>query len=312
MLAQITAISVFKMVIMIAFGFIFTKTGLITPAVNDGVTKVLMNVFCPLAMLCSFVREFDPAQARSLLIMLGLSFVFFVVMIFLAKVTIKDTVPDYETIRMTFAYSNAGFFGIPLMQSIFGSDGVLYESMFMMMFMSFVWSHGLMLMSGVKKMTKAALMKIILSPNIIAAFIGLVIFVCSIKIPDVIFSPINSLGNCMTPVCMVVSGHIIAMADFKKVLRDKRVYIYTALRLLILPLFSVALALAFSGHVERTVLVCFVMASACPVGAMIPIFCNACGKDSNLASGLFGFSTLVCLATLPAIAALYEALSAML
>ncbi|MCD7884187.1 MAG: AEC family transporter [Lachnospiraceae bacterium] len=49
--------------------------------------------------------------------------------------------------RFAVIYSNCGFIGIPLVQSILGSEGVLYLTAYMTVFNIFSWTHGLGLMT---------------------------------------------------------------------------------------------------------------------------------------------------------------------
>ena len=73
---------------------------------------------------------------------------------------------------------------MPLQQALLGDDGVFYGAVFVAVFNLFVWSYGLVMMSGDIKQVSPK--KIITNPGIIGVIIGMIIFFAQISIPEVI------------------------------------------------------------------------------------------------------------------------------
>ncbi len=96
---------------------------------------------------------------------------------------------------LTCSYANMGFMGIPLAYGLFGSEGVLYVTAAVMAFSVFIWTHGVIMMSGVKKVNFKDVIMRLISPAIIAIFLGLIFFAFQIKLPSVIDQSLNYIGN---------------------------------------------------------------------------------------------------------------------
>ena len=65
------------------------------------------------------------------------------------------------------------------------------------MFNLVIWSYGIFLISGDKSYIKPK--KLFINPGIIGLLIGMAIFVFSVPIPKIVYSPINYLAAIYTP-----------------------------------------------------------------------------------------------------------------
>ncbi|WP_338152585.1 AEC family transporter, partial [Oenococcus oeni] len=119
--------------------------------------------------------------------------------IFIARIVfgkIKDTALS-RVVQYGSVYSNAGFMGVPLASSLFGSQGVFFAAASLAAFNIFNWTHGVKLFQPKQNQLdhKAALQKVVLNPNIIAIVCGLLLFSLSIKIPFVINQAVKYVGS---------------------------------------------------------------------------------------------------------------------
>ena len=83
--------------------------------------------------------------------------------------------------------------GFPIVQSVFGNEGVIYASIFNMIFNIFIWTYGVMLFN-VKNSPKGML-GLLKNPGIIAAFIGIIIMIFSINIPSILLDTMKMVGG---------------------------------------------------------------------------------------------------------------------
>lgn len=94
--------------------------------------------------------------------------------------------------RFSVIYSNCGFIGIPLVQALFGNEGVFYLTAVMTAFNILVWTHGLFLFTGGEKFSIKGLLKALCSPSILAVPIGLICFLLRLRVPDVVLDAMTT------------------------------------------------------------------------------------------------------------------------
>lgn len=192
-------------------------------------------------------------------------------------------------------YSNCGFIGIPLVQSILGNEGVLYLTAYMTVFNFFSWTHGIMIMTGTFSLKE--LKKGLLSPMIFASILGVMFFFGRIHIPYLLLDSMNYVAGMNTPLAMLIAGISVAQTDLLSMLRNRKLYLISASKLLLMPaLLLVVLALI---PVDPMVGCTMLVAAACPVAATGTAFALRFHKNSLYASELYAFTTVASLVTIP-------------
>ena len=92
------------------------------------------------------------------------------------------------------------------------------------------------------------------NPNVIAAFIGFVIFVSGIKLPELVLTPIKSLVSVNTPLSMVVVGTNLGAISFSSKKNLKTVVFGTFARNILIPLICLSLLNNFDTEVPTSYL----------------------------------------------------------
>ena len=181
------------------------------------------------------------------------------------------------------------------MQSILGNEGVLYLTAYMTVFNFFSWTHGIMIMTGTFSLKE--LKKGLLSPMIFASILGVVFFFGRIHIPYLLLDSMNYVAGMNTPLAMLIAGISVAQTDLLSMLRNQKLYLISASKLLLMPalLLVVLVLIPFDPMVGCTMLV----ASACPVAASGTAFALRFHKNSLYASELYAFTTVTSLVTIP-------------
>ena len=221
--------------ILIGVGALLTKVGLITDKGSRTMTDVVLYAVTPCVIINAFQREYQPEMLTGLLIALLAAFLSLGFSVILAEILYrKKDISRGVVLKFAVVFSNCGFMALPLQKAILGEDGVFYGAAFVAMFNIFMWTYGLIAMSGKTKLRAA--LKTVVNPGIIGTVIGVVFFVFSVKLPTVILSPVSMLASLNTPVPMLVIGYHLMHSDLRKVLKDKDAYIAMALRLIVLPL----------------------------------------------------------------------------
>jgi len=285
------------MFFIIIIGAVCYKLKLIDAESNKRLADLVLMLVNPFVIFISYQREFDDKLARGLLISLLLSLITHVFAIILATLILRNKKNKQKVIleRFATAYSNCGFIGIPLVNGIFGSEGVFYLTAYMTIFNLVVWTHGAITVSG--KSDIRSVLKALLSPSVIATVSGFIFFILRIKLPQPLHDAINYIGEMNTPMAMMVAGATIAQTDIKKLLTKWRVYYVAFLKLLLVP---VSILLVFSlFEIPRIVLLTVVLAAACPTAATINLFALRFDKDYKYASEMFAVTTILCSLTIP-------------
>lgn len=288
---------IFIMLILMMIGVLCSKTKLIDEQMNNKLSSFLLFLVTPVVIFKSFQREYEPALLNGLLLSLLLSFGVFLLCFLVAYVfNRKNKNPNREAEIFACIYPNAGFIGIPLINGVLGSEGVFYLTVYIVVFNFFNWTHGVMLMSGTKN--KGALKKVLLTPGLLATFVGLSFFLLQIHLPDVLLEPLDMINNMNTPLAMLVSGYALSRTSIFSILKNKMMYIICALRLLVTPLL-VILILSFLPNIPELLRSTFIIVSACPIGVTIVLFSYTYKKDYIYATELMVASTILSMFTIP-------------
>ena len=291
------------MLMLIMVGVLCSKTRLISKASNKELSGFVLQVVNPVMIFMSYQTEYRSELVENLLLTFVFSVAAVTVNIIAAYLLIRDRQGRETQIeRFSAIYSNCGFMGIPLINALFGMEGVFYLTAFITVFNIFVWTHGIILISGERDMKKV--IKVFYSPTIIAIALGLITFFLRLRLPSEPSRALSYIGELNTPLAMIVSGVTIADTNVVKLLKKPSVYYVAALRLLIIPV--ILTAILSNIPMDEKVRITVIVAAAAPPAAMCTLQCVRYGKNSLYASEIFAFGTILSIATLPAIVRLTE------
>lgn len=285
------------MLILMIVGVICSKTGLISNDTNKELSKFVLQVVNPVVIFVSYQTEYRSELVKNLLLTFALSMGALAAAIAAACLLVRGKKrKDSEIERFSAIYSNCGFMGIPLVNALFGTEGVFYLTAFITVFNILVWTHGIILISGEKSLKQVV--KVIFSPTIISIVLGLVTFFVQIKLPSPVLGALGFIKDLNTPLAMVVSGVTMAGTNVIGLLRKTRIYYVCLLKLFVIPLL-IAAAMAFFGGIDEKVRMTVLVAASAPPAAMCTLQCIRYGKNSVYASELFTAGTILSILSLP-------------
>ena len=300
--------------IIIAIGVICYKVKLIDDETNNRLSSILLMLVNPMVIFVSYQREFEKELLEGLLISLLLSVITHVVSILISHLLIKKKRrkkgkianhsinkyvdnEDVEVERMSSIYSNVGFMGIPLMYGIFGTEGVFYATASVTIFNIFLWTHGVVMMSGTNEWSLKSMLKKLLSPSIIAIVLGLICFLFQIMVPDVVFDAFQHVANINTPFAMLIAGVTIGKTDFKKLITNYRIYFIAFIKLLLIP--AVLLLIYGMLPISNKVFTTAVIMAAAPTATTGILFALKYKKNAIYSAEIFTVTTLLSAITIP-------------
>ncbi len=299
-------VQVIILMILILLGVILAKAKLINDAGAKNITDLVLLFATPCVIIKSFIREFDVAVLKKLLFSFLIAILVHILFILLSMLLVRSKkVTSKKVLQFAVVFSNASFMGIPLQQAILGDEGVFYGSAYITIFNLFVWTYGVYLASGSKKDLTAK--KLILNPGIIAVVIGVIIFVFSIPVPNIIKQPIEYMAALNTPLPMIVIGYHLANSNVIKVFKSFSSVFAIALRLLVFPL--IILGLMYICGVRGTMFVSTAISSCAPTAAMATMFAAKYNSDVELSVAMVSVTTIISVISMPLIITLAQYLA---
>lgn len=288
------------MLILIITGIICFKTGIISKEGNKELSNLVLSVVNPVVIFMAYQTEYDSELVKNLLMAFLLSVISFAIMIAGAYILVPAKIRNSEIERFSSIYSNCAFMGIPLIQALFGSIGVFYLTAYLTVFNFMIWTHGIILLSGEKDFKKV--LKVLYSPVILSIVVGIIMFFLQIKLPSVMSKALEFVADLNTPLAMIVSGVTMADANIISLIKKKRIYYTSFLKLVLFPaLIVIVFALPIFSGVDSDVRTSIIIAVSAPSAAMCTLQCIRIGKDSLYASEIFAFTTVFSIISLPLI-----------
>lgn len=287
--------------ILIAVGFLCGKVNFLNANAAKKLTDIVLYIVTPCVMIKSFQREFKPELLLNLGVTALCAAAIFAGTIIISFLAFRDKNQSRnKVLKFGTVFSNCGFMALPLEQAVLGDDGVFYGSVFIAVFNIVLWTYGLCLMSGSKR--ELSVKKLILNPGILGVIAGLLLFLFSVSLPEVISKPVEYLAGLNTPVPMIIIGYHLSKAKLKKVFSDKWAYAVMALRLVVIP--AAAVAAMYACSVRNDILVACAIACAAPTAANTTMFASKFGGDVELSVGIVSSTTLLSVLTMPLIVSL--------
>ncbi|MBR7132206.1 MAG: AEC family transporter [Clostridia bacterium] len=291
------------LLILIILGAVLTKGGVLTDKGVKSVTDLVLILVTPCVIIKSFIREFEASVLKNLLISFLIAFCVHLGFIILSRLLLHSKEKASERVlQFGVIFSNCGYMSIPLQQALLGDTGVFYGSSFISIFQLFIWSYGIILMSGDKKYLTPK--KLIINPGIIGLAVGLVIFLLSIPVPKIISEPISYLASLNTPLPMIIIGYHLVQSNLFKGLKDIKCIFAIALKLVVFPLIS--LGVMYLCGIRGIMLVSSVISCSAPTAAITTMFSSKFSADTELSVNMVSLSTVLSLVTMPAIITLTQ------
>ena len=292
--------------ILIFLGAILTKKGVFTEKGISSMTDMVLLLVTPCVIIKSFIREFDSTTFKKLLISFLIAILSHIGFIILSRVLLRDkNERSQKVLQFGVIFSNCGYMSIPLQQALLGDDGIFYGASYIAIFQIFIWSYGLLLMSGDKKVLSPK--KMLINPGVIGVSIGLIIFLLSIPVPKVIAEPISYIASLNTPLPMLIIGYHLMKSNILDGLRNIKCFFAIGIKLFLFPL--LALLVMYLCGVRGTMLISSVISCSAPTAAITTMFSNKYSCDTALSVNMVSISTLLSLISMPILITLAQHLA---
>jgi len=291
---------VISLFIIILVGVYGSNKKIITSEINKGLTDVLIQIALPFMIVSSFIFTYDNTIKGNVIKTFYYSFIAYIIMAVVSSILLVPIKSDKKTIlHFANVFTNTGYIGFPILNSVYGAEGVIYGSIFNMFFAIFLWTYGIIIFRGAfnRKELKREIIKVLLNPSVIAVFIGIIIMIFNIQLPRAILSSVRSIGNMTGPLSMIIIGVILSKAKIKSYLKDWTIYYGITTNLIVIPaiLYFISLLIGDTSKVANTVIIM----AAMPAAAMTSIFAESFDREKEYAAVIVSATTLLSIITLP-------------
>lgn len=294
---------ILQMFLLGAVGFALFRRKKISAEGSRALGNILIYISLPAVIINSFLVERTPENLSGMLWSTAGAAVLLLVSILVSRLFFrKDAVAAFAG-----AFSNPGFFGVPLIIASVGQEAVFYVAGFIAFLNIGQWTYGVSILNGQPLRRGLTAGKLIRAPFVIAVLTGLLLFLTQLRLPSVLRSGLTAAASLNTPLSMFTVGIYLAQTDLPAMLRRRKLYLISLARLVVIPLISLLLLTPLPGSMNglKTALL---LACACPVGSNVAVYAQLHGKDYPYAVETVAVSTLLSIVTIPAVIRLAEAI----
>ena len=289
--------------ILILLDVALTKANILTEKGVSSMTDMVLILVTPCVIIKSFVREFDKSVLKNLLISFLIAFLAHIGFIVLSHLIIHSKEKATERVlRFGSIFSYCVYMSIPLQQALLGDIGVFYAASYVAIFNLFIWSYGIITMSGDKKYLTPK--KMILNPGMIGLGIGLIVFLFSSPLPKLILEPISYVASLNTPLPMIIIGYHLTKSNLLYGLKSFKCILAMGLKLIVFP--AIALGVMYLFGIRGDMLVSSVISCSAPTAAITTMFASKFSADTPLSVNMVSLSTIISLITMPCIITLSQ------
>ena len=294
---------VFFLIILV--GYICRKIGFLNDTASKSISAIVVNVANPMLILSSAMSGERISDNRVLLHALLSALLIHTVMILASRFLprLLGAKPEnYGIYRVMLIFSNIGFVGMPVIRATYGEIAVLYAAVFTVPYNILIYTYGISEIKGEKfdfRGNSTEVLKKIFNVGVISAIIGIAIYLLGIQTPSFIKETVDYLSNLTAPLSMMVIGNSLAKMDVRRLFTNKELLIFSAIKLLILPIICtfIVLAVPIDPILKG---VCMIM-MAVPVGSMTAMMAQQYDSNYELASQGVALTTLLSVLTIPVV-----------
>ena len=300
--------SIFPIIVMIAIGYILRKRHWFHHTFSENVSKLITNVALPCSIFYSVLKYLDMNVLKELSNRLIFTFASVIIGYVTAYIVIK--IFKIRRGRRGVFYNavvnaNTIFIGLPLNMALFGEEASKYYLMYYITNTISIWTLGYILLendSTEEKESKGGFNpKKLFSPPLIAFVAAFIVLVLGISIPKPLVETTKYLGNIVTPLALLYIGIVLADAGLHSINFDLDTILALLGRFVFSSIVMVVL-LKIAGQfmqLDSLEIKTFVIQSAAPVFAALPILTNQTEGDIEYATNVVTTSTILFVVVIP-------------
>ncbi len=259
-------------------------------------SKTLGNILIYLSLPAVIINGFLVERTAERLTGLALSALLAAATLFIAIVISRLCFKNDAVAQFAAAFSNPGFFGVPIIVSCLGSGAVFYIAAYVAFLNLLQWTYGVSLLKGERE--RFTIKKLLVAPFFIAIVIGLILFLTGVKLPELVTKTLGFVSGLNTPLAMFTVGVYMAQINVKDTVKKLQLYKVSLIKLAAIPAAAILILLAVPEKYFSMKLA-LLIAVACPTGSNIAVYAQLHNRDYAYAVETVIVSTVFSIVTLP-------------
>lgn len=299
---QVIVTVMMKLFMIMALGFLLNKVGIIDKHTNTKLSGLISKITSPLLIISSVLSS-SPDNRMGILKVLAAGFAMYIVLILFAKlvcILLRFPKKDRPLYECMLVFSNNSFMGFPVLQSLLGDEAIFYSAMIHFSFNILIFSYGINNIAKCGKGDKEAAkfeIKNLINPGFILTMVALVIYLSGFRSDGIIYDTVYMVGNVTSPLSMIVLGASLAMYPVKESISDWRSYVFSVVRLFVIPLITFAACRIIGINEYYTTIV--TVTNAMPVASLVLMLGNQAEIDTSVIIRNIFVTTVLATLTVP-------------
>ena len=282
------------------------KAGVLKTENSKVLSRLSLYFITPCVIFNSFQKELTPEIGQGLLTAVALAFGF-QLLFFLLTAVLRRVWKATEVERASIIFANVGNLVIPLVSFALGPEWIIYVSAYIFVFNVLFWTLGIRMFDHE---SKPSLKKILLNPNLMAAWAGLLTLFTGLKLPEPVALAFSDVAGMIGPLTMMITGMVIGGMNLRGMFSNRRVFGVIFFRMILASGLAVLAAVPVARFlpVDRSIVMIVLLGAIAPSASNINQVAILYNKDAGYASAINVLTTLSCIVTVPLWIMLYEAL----
>ena len=262
--------AIFSTISIILVGYFIRKKNIVDANSGKVLSNVLLSVAIPALAFKAFMVDINDKTFTTGLNVFIFGFIAYVILILLGELFFMKEKGDRKTtLSVLTTFGSTTFFGIPIINGLLGATGTLYANIFNLAYRVFLYSYGLIRMSGLK-FEKKNFKMIFGNIIVIATFAGLLIWIFQSSLPQVavtvktgeetkevmyaflridktapwLFKALTYLADLSSPLAWLAIGITLGNISLGDAVKERAVWFYSLVKLLVVPAIFVAIIFA--------------------------------------------------------------------
>ena len=283
----------------IAAGYAANRLGYLGGETDQKISKLLLNITMPAMIVASVITGEELPEMGVILSILVVGVIFYLMafaFVLLVPRILPGTAGERGVWRYALAFPNVGFIGYPVAVALFGDGALFYAAILALPFNLLSFSLGPLLLVGAARFQ----WKQLFTPCIVASVLGLILALTRLRPPALVGEILDFVGDITVPLSLLVIGSLLAGMSAGQVLRAPKLWLLTAIRLLVMP--AVLCMILRALETDSLVLGVAVTQMAMPVAVNGTLLSMEYGGDTECMAQITFLTTTASILTIPIVA----------
>ena len=290
--------------ILIGIGMVLYKKDMFSENTSKQVSGVIVNITNPALLICSALDDGPKVPLKELGISLGAYTIVYGILIaaaFLIPYLLRVPRPQHYSYQMLTIFGNVGFIGIPLASAVLGPESLIFVSIYNLIFNILIYTFGISVLEKASRQqalsTPTAGWKKLLNLGTISSLVTIILYLAPIHVPIIVSSTADYIGRSTTLLSMLVLGVSVAQLAPKDIFTHPKLYGFTILRQVLLPIGCILLMRPFITN--ALIFNTMVLMLAVPAANMPLLLSKQLNLDTSTLSQAIILTTILSLITIP-------------